>query len=213
MSVTDERGSTETVDQTSSAPADPDGDDDQTSPLPEDLKGGADGTALTCDECFELLSNPRRRYVLYCLQNADEEASLGELAERIAAWENEVDVDEVSYRERKRVYTSLQQVHLPRLDDDDVVDFDDQSGVVTAETAFEELTEYLERGQAGDVSWGLVYFGVGVLTAAALAASAVGVPLLARMSAMAWSVVAVTIFLVVSLVHMSVAETGILAGR
>jgi len=201
MSIIDEGGSAERPDQASRVPADSDSDDGRRSPVPTDPGGDTDDTALTCDECFELLSNPRRRYVLYCLRDTEDGASLGELAERIAAWENDVPLDEVSYRERKRVYTSLQQVHLPRLDDGEVVDFDDQSGVVTAEAAFEELTEYLERGQARDFPWGVVYFGVGLLTAAALAASTAGVPLLARISAMAWSVVAVTAFLALSLAH------------
>jgi len=207
MSSIDESGSAETVDRATRVPGDSDTDDGQRDSGPVDLESDTGDTALTRDECFELLSNPRRRYVLYCFQNADE-ASLGELAERIAAWENDVAVEEVSYRERKRVYTSLQQVHLPRLDDHDVVDFDDQSGVVTAETAFEELSEYLQRDQARDFPWGLVYFGMGVLTAAALAASTAGAPLLARIPATAWSVVGVTLFLIVSLVHTYVAETG-----
>ena len=98
---------------------------------------------LSRDESFDLLSNHRRRYALYCLRQEENRATLGELADKIAAWENDIETDAVSYDERKRVYTSLQQVHLPRMDDLDVVEL----------TTF--LVASLTRGAARPTAWSI----------------------------------------------------------
>lgn len=83
----------------------------------------------------ELLKNARRRRTLRLVAD-DGPVDLGDLAEQIAARENDVPVSELSSSERKRVYVGLYQCHLPKLDDEGVVAFDPESGRVaaTAET-------------------------------------------------------------------------------
>lgn len=71
---------------------------------------------LTEDELFELLSNRRRRYILHELMRADCRLDIGSLSQEIAACEDEVDLQEVSSSDRKRVYTALHQSHLPKMD-------------------------------------------------------------------------------------------------
>ena len=138
-----------------------------------------DVTEIPYDDCFDLLSNHRRRYALHYLQQQGEEATLGELADHVAAWENDIDTDAVSYDERKRVYTSLQQVHLPRMDNLDVVEFDDREGRVTIGDAAEHLDVYLEIVHGNDISWSSFYLGLVLVNAGLLAGGVLGVPLLA----------------------------------
>lgn len=76
------------------------------------------------DDILEVLSNRRRRQVITYLQEGNGTATAGELAEHIAAAENDTSVAQVSSDQRKRVYVSLYQHHLPMLDDANVVDYD-----------------------------------------------------------------------------------------
>ena len=169
---------------------------------PED---GADD--LSYDECFDLLSNSRRRSTLHYLEQNDEEATISDLSEQIAAWENEKPMEEVSYDERKRVYTSLQQVHLPRMDDVDIVEFDSNQGTVEVGPTAEELDVYLDVVTDRDVPWSVLYVVIALANAGLFAAGVAGVPVLNEIAPIGWAVFAVTTFLVVSLAHTYLART------
>ena len=81
-------------------------------------------TAPSLDEIFEVLSNARRRWVCRFLEGSPDGFELGWIAECIAAVENDVDLRQVSSDERKRVYISLYQCHLPKMDAFGAVRFD-----------------------------------------------------------------------------------------
>lgn len=162
---------------------------------------------LSRDESFDLLSNHRRRYALHYLQQNGDGATLGELADHVAAWENDVDADVVTHDQRKRVYTSLQQVHLPRMDEMNVVEFDDRQGHVTIGPAAEDLDIYLEIVQDDDVPWSTFYFGLVLVNGGLLTGAIFGIPLLASIPGIGWAVFAVTTFLVTSLAHLYLTRT------
>jgi len=168
---------------------------------------------ITHDDCFDLLSNHRRRYALYYLQQNGDGATLGELADYVAAWENDIEADAVSYDERKRVYTSLQQVHLPRMDEMDVVEFDDREGRVRIGPAAEDIDVYLEVVQGDDTRWSSFYFSLVLVNAGLLTGAVLGVPLLASIPGIGWAIFAVTTFLVTSLTHLYLARTEIRLGE
>lgn len=167
---------------------------------------------ITHDECFDLLSNHRRRYALHYLQQNGSAATLGELSEHVAAWENETAVDDLSYDERKRVYTSLQQVHLPRMDEADVVRFDDREGVIEIGPAADDLDVYLEIVQGRDVPWSVFYFGLAVMNALVVGAFAIGLWPVALLPEIGLSVFVVTAFLVVSLAHLYITRAEMRLG-
>lgn len=102
-------------------------------------RGNLKQVAVSKDEIFKLLSNPRRRHVLYHLTQNATEVDIGTLATQIAAWENDIEVSEVSGMQRKRVYTSLQQVHLPKMDGSGVIVFDKRAGKITLKASLTEL--------------------------------------------------------------------------
>ena len=160
---------------------------------------------LSYDESFDLLSNTRRRYALYYLRRNGEAATLGDLSDHIAAWENGVDPEEVTYQERKRVYTSLQQVHLPRMDDLGVVAFDSQSGVVERRSVADDLEIYLEVVGDEGVPWSLLYLALAVVNLAAVGLGAVVAP--AMVSGLQVAVFTTATFLLTSLVHLYVSRT------
>lgn len=80
-------------------------------------------------------------------ESTDGEATTGELAEYIAALENDKPQSELTSQERKRVYVGIYQTHLPKMDDADVVDVDDR-GTVTLGSNAEEVFRFLDSSEA-----------------------------------------------------------------
>jgi hypothetical protein len=169
-------------------------------------------TVISYDECFELLSNHRRRYVLHYLKQNGESATLGDLAEQIAAWENDIGIEDLTYDQRKRVYTSLQQVHLPRMDDALVVEFDDRSGAVKVGPAAENLDIYIDAVEGRDIPWSSLYLGLAVVDVLLVGSFAAGLPPVAALPELGLAVFVVTSFLVTSVVHLYVTKTEIQLG-
>jgi len=114
---------------------------------------------LSQDDVFELLSSPRRRYVLYHLRETKDPIELTTLAEQVAAWENETSVEEITEQERKRVYVSLYQTHIPRLDEAGVVSYDKDTGMVMLQPDADAIDTYLKSSD-DDLPWQWVYLGL-----------------------------------------------------
>ena len=119
------------------------------------------------DELYDLLSNHRRRYVIHFCKRADGPLTLSDLAEKVAAREQDTTVAELTSAERKRVYTSLQQTHLKRLADAGMIDYDGDEVELTDEAA--QLDVYLDVVPEGSIPWGVYYLGLSGLSAVVLA--------------------------------------------
>jgi hypothetical protein len=100
------------------------------------------------DVIFEVLKNSRRRQILLYLLNARRTVTTGELAEHIAAIENDVDVTQLDSKQRKRVYVALYQTHLPKLDREGIVEYDGDRGRITLSDNAAALKPYLDDGYA-----------------------------------------------------------------
>jgi hypothetical protein len=95
------------------------------------------------DTIFSTLKNQRRRYVLHYLDVTDGPVALGDLAEQIAAWENDKEPRLITSSERKRVYVGLYQCHLPKLDDSGAVSYNKPRGIVERGELFDAYRAYL----------------------------------------------------------------------
>jgi DNA-binding transcriptional ArsR family regulator len=159
---------------------------------------------LSKDTVFELVQNQRRRDALSYLERRDGEATLGEMAEHIAAKENGVAVESLSSSQRKRVYIGLYQCHLPKLADAGVVDFDKDRGDVRLRPAAAQLDAYLGDDAAdADTHWTVPThrnLAVAGVLSAALAASLAGVPGLAAVPGVAWAALSTGVLLVLTAV-------------
>ena len=100
--------------------------------------------SLTDDDLFEVLHNPRRQQVVEYLRAGDGTATAGELAEHIAAEENDKSVAELSSYERKRVYVSLYQNHLSVMADANVIDYEKDRKEVSLREEAADLDPYLD---------------------------------------------------------------------
>jgi hypothetical protein len=109
---------------------------------------GTQQPGVDLDHVFDVLRNQRRRDVLRYLDQTREPIQIGDLAEQLAAWENDKSVGELSSSERKRMYVGLYQSHLPKMDDLDVVDFDKPRGVVAPGEEMDAYARYLQPPEA-----------------------------------------------------------------
>lgn len=109
-------------------------------PSPEDVEP----SGLSLDVVFGLLSVERRRRTLEDLRQAGGETTLSDLATRIAGLENDVPARRVTSDQRKRVYIALYQSHLPKLDDADVIEYDEARGTIELGANAPVLYPYLE---------------------------------------------------------------------
>jgi hypothetical protein len=157
--------------------------------------------SLSRDDIYEVLSNQRRRFVLHHLRQNGDRETLGTLAEQIAAWEDGVAVDRVTSNHRKNVYTSLQQFHLPKMDERGVVEFDSRAGEVELTDDAEDVDVYLEVVRAHDVPWSLYYFAAGLMSALVVAGHAVGLPLLAGLTELECALFTATAIGTMALAH------------
>lgn len=118
--------------------------------------------SLNEEQLFDLLGNERRRVSLKYLRSARESGrsrvGVRELARHVAVELSEGRPDEGF---EKSVYTTLCQTHLRRLDQHDVVDYDDASKDVEPGPRFDAVCRHMdETSQLSGVSVGLAYLVV-----------------------------------------------------
>jgi hypothetical protein len=138
--------------------------DDEESGLEDE--SGAESEELPLDQVFEILKNKRRRTVLRYLDEHDEPVALGDLAEYVAADENDTPVAQISSRERKCAYVGLYQCHLPKMDDMEIIAFNQNRGLVETGPNADQLKQYLEWSETSTRPWPLYYAstaGVGLV--------------------------------------------------
>ncbi|WP_394345825.1 DUF7344 domain-containing protein [Halegenticoccus tardaugens] len=154
---------------------------------------------LSMDVIFELLKNRRRRDILRYLLSTERTVTLSELAEQIAAWENDIEVRELGSDQRKRVYVALYQTHLPKMDDAGIIDYDQDRGNITLSENADLLNMYLDTGTESDTEWEKRYIGLS-LTGGTLALFLQFVGL-GAVPEVGLAAVFASIFLLVSLFH------------
>ncbi|AZH25273.1 DUF7344 domain-containing protein [Haloplanus aerogenes] len=88
------------------------------------------------DIVYQVLGNERRRFVLELLTQQEEPIDIGTLAERVASLENDQSVGEISYDQRKSVYTGLYQNHLPLME---------RAGLIRSENGWDRI-EITDQG-------------------------------------------------------------------
>ncbi len=153
------------------------------------------------DEVFEVLSNYRRRYAIHLLKHRDERTSIGELAEQIAAWENNTHRDSVTAHERKLAYNALQQRHLPKLDALGIVNYDHDRGVVDPTPALDDVSIYAEVTAGRQFPWSDYYLGLTVVNSLLLAGIWFNGGTFGGISGLSWAIFCVTTYAVSALAH------------
>lgn len=98
---------------------------------------------------FVLLAKRRRRQLLRILWESTTPQTARELAERIG----EREYESPSIKDQRLIYLSLYHSHLPRLDEADVIVYDEDEGTVVPDVNFDSLVRVLERVGTQDKPW------------------------------------------------------------
>lgn len=104
---------------------------------------------LTESDIFVLLAKRRRRQLLEILRESDTPLTTVELANRIA----DRDLETPAAEDRTAVRVVLYHHHLPRLDDADVVVYDEDEETVRPGVNFDTVVDVLERAREFDYTW------------------------------------------------------------
>lgn len=171
--------------------------------------------ALSDDDIFHILQTNRRRDAIRYLLGKDDPVKMRDVAEYVAAKENDTTVAELTSTERQRVYIPLYQSHLPKLDKEGVIEYNKSRGIVHPTDQLELFRPYLElRGDDPSASdseadGGLLgalrerYAVLTVASASLLVASAIG---------MSAAISAVETSLAVAVAVGAIAVPGMLVG-
>ncbi|RAW44540.1 hypothetical protein DQW50_13880 [Halorubrum sp. 48-1-W] len=159
------------------------------------------GIDITDDELYEVLANQRRRFAVHLLKREEQTMEIGEMAEQIAAWENDVDMAEITGSDRKRVYTALQQSHLPKMDRAGVVEFNKDRGVIEPTEALRNVDLYMDVVEGKEIPWSEYYLGLSGVALALVAAVWVGAWPFTLLPPLAWALAIVVSFMFSAAAH------------
>jgi len=92
---------------------------------------------MTLDNTLRLIADERRRDMLYALENSDSDSfTYGEVIDEVIGGGEDVE----DYREQLRV--EMTHVHLPKMEENGLVEYDDRSEVINYDPD-EEIRELL----------------------------------------------------------------------
>ena len=138
---------------------------------------------LEAVEIHEVLSNERRQLILEFLRDGGGILTARELSERIA--EVETGESPPPRNIRQSAYVSLHQTHLPKLDELDIVEYDQSAKTVELNERAEQVSVYMETVPKYGLAWSEYYLAVSTLGLLFIIAGEVGVPVLASIGSLA----------------------------
>lgn len=166
------------------------------------LKGRNETETIARGEVFEVLRNQRRRYVLNVLKQGNGPIELGDLAQQVAAWEYETTLEDVTPEQRKRVYTTLQQTHLPKMNESGILSFDSDAGLIEPTDRTADINVYLEIVPGGEFAWRELYLSLGAISMALVAALWGDIYPLTVVSDLVWATIIAFVFTLTAAIHL-----------
>lgn len=131
--------------------------------MSDEAKAAFEDSEVAKDTLFDLLSSPRRRFILYYLHEEEPNVTLQDLADAVGAWEYEKPADQLERQERKRVYVSLYQTHIPKLAESGIIDYDVDSGQIELTDQVNEFGPYL-GWEDRPRPWQAIYVGAALMS-------------------------------------------------
>jgi hypothetical protein len=162
--------------------------------------GDATEPPITEDQAFHLLQNERRRNVLRYLQDKEGTVRMRDIAEQVAAWEHDTTLQALTSKERQRVYIPLYQSHLPKLDKEGIIEYNQSRGIVERTPLADHLDRYLDPIDADEDpdesarTWNSYYLGAVGIGTSLFAGTALNIEPFAALSGVALSAVILILF-------------------
>jgi hypothetical protein len=139
--------------------------------------------------------------VLYYLRKDEGPVAVQELAEEIAAMENDVEVAELTSQQRKRVYVSLYQTHLPKMAQMNAIEYDKDAGTVQLTNQTNNIDRYLTNSEQATYPWAFHYAVLAALSMTTIALVLLEVPLFASASLLWLGIGLLAVFAVSAIVQ------------
>lgn len=124
---------------------------------------------LAESEIFHILGNDRRRAIVQLLATENGQVDVSAVATAIASQEFDAngassnDDESVPNNLYKSVYVSLQQTHLPQLEEDNVIEYDSSTKTLRPGIQFDAVYRYVDGEQSSDQRLLLSHLSLSVL--------------------------------------------------
>lgn len=132
--------------------------------------------------------------VLYYLRQSGGSVEVKELAGQIATVENDIPKSELTSQQRKRVYVSLYQTHLPKMAKMNTIEYDKDGGIVSLTDQTDEVDRYLTTPEVSTYPWKFHYLVLAVGGATALSLSLLTVSIFDAISTLWLSTALLVVF-------------------
>lgn len=156
---------------------------------------------LSQDAVFDLLSNPRRRFVINYLLREGGPVTIQQLSRELAAWEFDVDPDDLTDQQEKRIYVALYQTHVPKLEEAGVLEYDAEASLVEITDTATQLQSYIDEDAPAERPWPWYYLAVATAGIALFAGVLAGVSVFSAFSLVHAGGVTVAAFVALALFH------------
>lgn len=137
-------------------------------------------------EVFHILGNDRRRAIVQLLADHQTRVDVSDVATEIAT--QETDDDTVPNNLYKSVYVSLQQTHLPQLEEDDVIEYDPDAKTIQPGARFDDVYRYVDNDSADGTTVLLAHLALCLFGLVFIVLVGVGVPVISSVDPVLTSV-------------------------
>ncbi|WP_226042439.1 hypothetical protein [Natrinema sp. DC36] len=100
---------------------------------------------VSVDEILELLSHQRRRAVLDFLLTHDRPLTLTDLRNEVVEKEQGTEITEIPSKQVQQVHISLHHVHIPKLEEKEVINYDSSRNLVEPTEELSQLEPFLAQ--------------------------------------------------------------------
>lgn len=107
-----------------------------------DASGSGTANAFSEQRAFDLLAAERRRFVVHVLEEADAPLGVEELVRRVGSLERACPPDQLDDETIETLRLRLFHVHLPELSAAGVIEYDSDTGTITATSRLEHLRRH-----------------------------------------------------------------------
>jgi hypothetical protein len=126
----------------------------------EQLSDSMNRTELSQDQVFEVLQSMRRRYTIHYLRRENCTVDFADVTDHVAAWEYNTTPTDLLKEQRKRVYISLYQTHIPALADAGIINYDLETGEIQPTSRIRVFDDYLNVFTNPTPPWDRYYCGL-----------------------------------------------------
>lgn len=161
----------------------------------------ASRTELTNDTVYDILSNRRRRFVVHALKRENGAIKTPKLSTYVAAWELDVEPQQVPPDKRRSVHTTLRRTHLPKLSRNGIVTVDEERNRVEPAPKLDELEVYTQVVRDRGIPWSHYYIGICLVSVLIVVARQTGIPVFVELTPLQVSTLITGIFVAVSVGH------------